>query len=52
MITVLKEDYNLVSIVSKYVSRVRRGGYLLYTVIRKELRDDELRYEDAYVVHS
>lgn len=52
MITVLKEDYNLASIVEKYVSRVREGGYLLYTVIRKELRDEELRYEDAYIVNK
>lgn len=50
MITVLKEGYNLASIVEKYVGRVRGDGYLLYTVIRKELRDEELRYEDAYVV--
>ncbi len=52
MITVLKEDYNIVKIIRKYVSRVRRNGFLLYTVIRKRLRNNGLRYEDAYIANT
>ncbi len=52
MITVLKENYNIAGIIGRYVGMVKKGGFLVYTVIRRGLRSDELRYEDAYVVST
>ncbi|MEM1982067.1 MAG: class I SAM-dependent methyltransferase [Sulfolobales archaeon] len=52
MITVLRENYNVSNIINNYLDKVKEEGYLVYTVIRKGLRSDELRYEEFFIVNN
>lgn len=52
LITVLRGNYNIAGIISKYLKPLKQKGLIFYTVLNKGLSNEEIRYEAIHVKHS
>jgi SAM-dependent methyltransferase len=53
LITVLRSHYNVNIIVKEYLSRVKDGGFIVYTVLySRTLRSSDPKYEEIYILNS
>jgi SAM-dependent methyltransferase len=53
LITVLRSQYNVDIIVKEYLSRVKDGGFIVYTVLHsRTLRNGDPKYEEIYILNS